>query len=268
MRTIIRIASRNSRKTIVRRKNIMALKDTIRFESCLKLASEAKKLRDKAQALLKQAQPIEEKAIESFRQVREERLKALQQEKEQLEEELKALRTEYFELASIFCKQKGRHTYTYRSVRTSNTPLYHSFSRGNVYPTETYSTCLVCGVTTDPELFFKPRGYYHYQSEDVIQKASEQTENLNLKKTAQRILEIPEQFKDLANKLNENSNGFEEICSLFGHDAEIINYDCETFKCKCCGKKMGYKKYIDAHYAAKYKGGIVPFYYSDDNPIL
>ena len=64
----------------------MALKDTTRFESSLKLASEAKELRNKAQELLKQAQSIEEKAVGSFRQVREEMLKALRQEKEKLKE--------------------------------------------------------------------------------------------------------------------------------------------------------------------------------------
>ena len=246
----------------------MELKDTTRFESCLKLASEAKELRDKAQELLKQAQHIEERAVESFRQVREEMLKALQQEQEKLEEELKALKAEYFEMASIFCKQNGRHTSTCRSVRTSNTPLYHSFSRGYVYPTETYRTCLVCGSTNDPKLLFGTRRFYQEGSEDAIQKASEQTENLELKKTAQRIFEIREQYKNLADKLNENSKGFEEICSIFGHDAEITSHDHEDFKCKCCGKEMGYREYINAHHAAKYRGGIVTFYYNDNNPIL
>lgn len=246
----------------------MALKDTTRFESSLKLASEAKELRDKAQELLKQAQSIEEKAVGSFRQVREEMLKALRQEKEKLKEELKALETEYFELASVFCKQNGRHACTLRSVRTSNTPLYHSFHRGDVYPTETYWTCLICGSSNDPKIVFKPRRFYQKGSENVIQEVFEQTENLELKKTAQRIFEIREQYKNLTDKLNENSKGFEEICSLFGHDAKIIGYDDEDFKCNCCGKEMRHAEYIKAHYSAKYRGGIVPFYYADDNPIL
>lgn len=246
----------------------MALNDTTKFESCLKLATEAKELRDKAQEFLEQAQPIEEKAVESFRQARKEMLKDLQHEKEKLEEELNALKTEYFELASKFCEQRGMHYSTSRTVITSWKPLYHTFLEGDVYPTETYRTCLVCGSTNDPKLIAESRGFYQKGSEDVIQEASEQNENLELKKTAQRILEIREQFKSIDDKLNENSKGFEEICSLFGHDAKITSYDREDFKCKCCGKEMEYSEYINAHYAAKYKGGIVPFHYNDNNPIL
>ncbi len=245
----------------------MTLNDTTKFEECLKLAKEAKKMRDKAKKIMEQAQSIEEKAVDSFRKVREEMLKDLQHDKEELENQLDALETEYFELASTFCKQKGGHTCTSRSVKTSNKPLYHTFA-GNVYPTEIYSTCLICGNTNDPQSLFKPRKFYEKGSKDVIQKASEQTENLELKETAQRILEIREQFKNIKDKLNENSKGFEKICSLFGHDAEITSYDNEEFKCKCCGKDLEYIGYINAHHNAKYKGGIVTFHYNDDRPIL
>lgn len=244
----------------------MAL-DSTKFESCLKLATEAKELRDKAQELLKQAQPIEEKAVGSFREAREKMLKALQEEKEKLEEEIETIKTEYFELASTFCEQNGGHTYICRTVTTSNRPLYHSPTEGFVYPTKTYRTCLVCGYTDDPWRFRMPHNmFYQKGSEEVIQKAAEQSEKLELKKTAQRILEIREQFKNLTEKLNENSRDFEEICSLFGHDAEATGN--EVYKCKCCGKEMGYREYINAHYAAKYKGGIVPFYYQDNGFIL
>lgn len=243
----------------------MELIDTAKFKGPLKLAKEAKKLRD-------QAKEAEDKAVESFRQVRAEMLEPLQDEKKRLEKELETLRTEYFELASTFCEQSGRHTSTYRTVRTGNIPLYHSFSRGNVYPTETYSTCLICGASNDPERFRDRRSHnqrcYKEGSEDVIQKASEQTENLELKKTALRILEIPEQFNSLSDKINEINKALEELCSLFGHDADITSYDRENFKCKCCGKKMGYREYINAHYAAKYRGGIIPFHYEDNRPIL
>lgn len=53
----------------------------------------------------------------------------------------------------------------------------------------------------------------------------------------------------------------EYLCKLFGHDANIISSN-EYFKCKCCENTIGYRKYIDSYYSAKYRG-IVPFYYKD-----
>lgn len=247
MRTIIRIVSKNSRKTIVRRKNIMALKVATRLERGLGLQTKAKELRNESEKLLKQAQLNEEKAVESFRKAREEMLRDAQHKKEKLEEELNALKTEYFELASKFCKQQG-HTETMRIERILNAPpLYHSFLEGDVYPKKIYYTCLVCGCSNDPEVL--RREPYKEGSEKVIQKASEQNENLELKQTAQRILEVREQLKSFG----DNSKDFEEICSLFGHEVDC-NCIGHVAKCECCGKELEADEYYDAYRAAKYKG--------------
>ncbi len=246
----------------------MALIDTTKLEICLKFATEAKELRDEAQKIEDKAQAIEEKAVESFRQVRKEMLETVQNEKNKLEKEMEDLRTKYFKEASTFCNQNGHHTGIERKVNASNIPLRHTFIRGYVYPTVTYTTCFVCGYCNDPieqNRLAKIIGdiCIHNENVDVILKASLQTENLELKETAQRILEIQEQLKILDNKLKENHKGFEEICFLFGHDIEEPRDRPKKVKCKCCGKEMGYREYSDDNDVAKYKGGIVTFYYAD-----
>ena len=76
---------------------------------------------------------------------------------------------------------------------------------------------------------------------------------------------IEKQLEENSKQLEEISDKFEEICDLFGHDADIVGVE---FHCKCCGKWMGYNKYQYDHFHAKFGGGIVPFHYEDDNPIL
>lgn len=240
----------------------MILKDNIKFEECIKIATEAKALRDEAESLLKQAEPIEKKAVESFRQVREEILTALKQEKEKLEGEVKAIKTEYSELASTFCMQNRRHAFAHLNVTRESVSFLSNFL---------HRTCLVCGCIDVP--YFAQRGIYLEGSEEIIQEAAEQTENLELKKTAQRILEIPKELESLSEKMNENRKAFEEICVLFGHDVEGFfrvrpndpRYYC---KCKCCGKVIGEFNYVQAHREAKYRGGIVPLYNYDNNTTI
>ena len=82
----------------------MALTDTTKFEKCVKLATEAKELRDKAQA-------TEKEAVEGFRQVREESLTILKNNEKKINKELKDLKTEYTNLATIFCKQKNHNNF-------------------------------------------------------------------------------------------------------------------------------------------------------------
>ena len=88
------------------------------------------------------------------------------------------------------------------------------------------------------------------------------------KETAEEFLKVYKQVSDITNELSNIKQNLEEICTLFGHDAECIDKENEVFRCKCCGKEMRYKEYIDAHFNATYRGGIVPYHYRDPNPIL
>ena len=229
---------------------------TLDFESSIRLAKRAKDLRDKAKI-------IEAKAVESFRRKRATYIKALQQEKAELEAEIKTLETEYFELAPVFCKQKGNHSYSNATIVRECIPYVSSefsFRSGGIrYNNISYRTCSICGNSNNPKSF------YQTGCQTAIQEAAEQTENLKLKETAKRILEIQEQLEKLTASLNVNHSVLLEICSIFGHDAE--NKSNDHYKCKCCGRKIGYDIYVGTYSLAKYKGGIIPNYY-DNSTIL
>ncbi len=175
----------------------MALTDITEFEDCVKLAKEIKELRDRFQ-ILEQVQPIEEKDKQEVKKM----LKTWQDDKIKVLNKLDNLEEEYYDLAHTFCKQNG-HTLIEKISYISYIPLYHSSKRGFVYPSEKYCSCSVCNYSEDPEDFVARRkGYYpayvfyRKSSDEVIQKAAVQNENLKIKKTAQRILEIRELIKN------------------------------------------------------------------------
>ena len=228
---------------------------TLNLESALKLAQEAKELRCKAQL-------VEKKAVKSFRCARTKYVKALQKEDARLEEEKKNLETECFALAHTFCEQKGSHSYiVIKEARPYGVPRYYSWGGAGV---KYYNTtiCSICGNSDNPKDFYKNG------CQTAIQEAAEQTENLELKETAKRILEIQEQIKKITNKLSVNHSSLERICSLFGHDVKSNKF-FDSQKCECCGYFIGESEYNETYYAAKYKG-IVPYLYDfdDDSTIL
>lgn len=120
----------------------MSILDEAKEKECLEIARQAKELRGKANDLLNQASEVESRAVIAFRELRTTALQAAQEEKKKLEEEWEKLKAEKQQLAQTFCKQKGRHTERRRTVRLSQIPLYHTFN-GDVYPTESYYTCLI-----------------------------------------------------------------------------------------------------------------------------
>lgn len=239
------------------------------FQAALNKAKDAETKRAEAQKILDQATIIENEAVQAFRNWRSQKLAELQQKKQELEAQEEALEKEYRDLKRSFCAKRGKHETVTRTVRTGHKPLYHSFHRGNVYPTETYYTCLICGQSNDPRRF---RDMYVDNTEKkvdkAIQEAAHSQENPELAKIAQAILDFPKKEKQLEGERKKLQKEFEEICRLFGHNAEMSSPYSESFDCKCCGKHMRYQEYIDAHYKARYGGGIVPFHYQDDNPIL
>ena len=144
--------------------------------------------------------------------------------------------------------------------------------------------CKGCGKWKVSEPFYEnPDAYYRrnlkvtaeYNNSVIEERAIECLKSLNendtipdWKATAEEFVKINQQINDINSQLLEISKELEEICKLFGHDAECIEKWDETFRCKCCGKVMGYREYINAHFDAEYKGGIAPYYYEDPRPIF
>lgn len=248
---------------------LINIKDDPMFQEAIKKAKAAKAKRDEAAKILEQATIIESDAVQAFREWRAKKLEELQQKKQELAAQKEALEKEYKDLKHSFCAKRGKHEITTRTVRTGHKPLYHSFQRGDVYPTETYYTCLICGQSNDPRRF---RNIYVRDTEKKVEKAikeaAQATDNPELAKIAQAILAFPEKEKQLADEQKKLQKEFEKICRMFGHNAEMSSAYSETFDCKCCGKHLRYQEYIEDHYKASYRGGIVPFHYSDDSPIL
>lgn len=223
-----------------------------KFKNSIKIATEAKELRNQAQELLNQAKIVEEKAVESFRQERKELIDCLNQRKKELNQQLKELEKESRDLAKAFCKQKGDHTIVTRTEElTQYGEIGHNFL-GSIYPTRTYCTCLICGEGNSGSHYC-----YNEGSEDVIKKATEQNENPELKKTAIRFLEVIESINKIEEELEKNSEAFKEICSLFGHESEHGGSPNYPQYCKCCGEFINCGLYREAYYKAEFQGQIL-----------
>lgn len=175
-----------------------------KFENSIKIATEAKELRNQAQKILNQAKIVEEKAVESFRQERKELIDCLNQRKDELNKQLEEFERESQDLAKAFCKQNGGHTIVTRKEKPSQYgEIAHNFY-GSIYPTRSYWTCKICGEGNEGG----PHYCYHKGSEDIIKKATEQNENPELKKTALRILEVKELINKTEEELQKNSEDF------------------------------------------------------------
>lgn len=241
------------------------------YGEALTLAKSAKAERDKANEILKGAKAIEDQAVEKFRQLRTSKFEELKAKEKELVEQYEDMRKKYHEMFYEFCKIGKCHHNTRRTVITSYREIGHSFGRGSIYPTETYCTCQICGNSNDPAQFRGGR-YRIYtptkEGMEVVKKAAESDENPEVKEFAQKILAYPAEMEKVENLIKEVRQNLEELCKLFGHDAKLVSYDHETYECKCCGKHLTYQEYINAHYAATFRGGIVPFNYSDESPIM
>lgn len=240
------------------------------YGEALGLAQEAKAERVKAEAILKGAKKIEEQAVAKFRVLRTSKLEELQKEKKELEEKYSEMKKEYRNMFYEFCKVRGRHEYSFRRVITSYREIGHSFSRGSIYPTETYHTCKLCGSSNDPN---RIRGYYsgpNQEAWEVIKACAEgkEGEKPEVKEMAEKILAYPAEMKKVEELIDQNNEDIQMLCKLFGHDGELISYDREIYRCKCCGKTLSYQEYINAHYAAAFRGGIVDYNYTDEGSIL
>ncbi len=222
-----------------------------KFKNSIKIAEEAKELRNQAQKILNQARIIEEEAVESFRKERKELIGCLNQRKEDLNKQLEKFEKEIQDLGKTFCKQKGAHT-TVNKTREliQHGEIAHTF-HGAKYPTVTYWTCLICGEG------YRRGPCCNKGSEDVIKKASEQNENLELKKTALRILEVLESINKIHEELQKNREDFKEVCSLFGHETEYGGHPQYWQQCKCCGEHIDYDSYDNAYHKAVFRGQIL-----------
>lgn len=269
----------------------MRIKENPKFDECVSLAKEAKSIRNCIQehkmiemavteAEEKQAAEVEEKAVCEFRKLISETLKLLREQQVELKDELSDLEGKSIWLGTCFCTMIG-HEFVEQRIG-SQSSKYHTFV-GSVHSVYLL-TCKLCGKTLISEPFYNNSFAYYrrnikckgeYNGEAIKKKVIESLENLNeidnipvWKETAEAFLDINQKIEEIKNQLSEIVQALEEICMLFGHDAECVDWENETFKCKCCGKKMGYKEYIDAHFDAKYKGGIIPYYYHDPKPIF
>ena len=132
---------------------------------------------------------------------------------------------------------------------------------GTKYRTAGTKRCVVCGVWTTFHGFCTGCITTHSTPE-----VSEEHEELISKIDAEfdpQIATIEEKIFQKEDDIEKIEGELEELCNLFGHDAEIIDSSNEIFQCHCCNKKLSYREYIDAHWKATYKN-VVPYYYSGE----
>lgn len=258
----------------------MRILEDPRFNECIEVAKDAKSQRKEIQELAKKAEETEKNAVLMFQELISETLKSLKEEEAELSVKHENLKCTEERLGKIFCAETG-HDYCKTQIGYQKSE-HHTFvgNLRSVYLCE----CRLCGMVKISEPFYhdlyshyrrniKPK--FNYDREAIMKMVLESIEKLDendavpdWKETAEEFLKVYKQVSDITNELSNIKQNLEEICTLFGHDAECVDKENEVFRCKCCGKEMRYQEYIDAHFNATYRGGIVPYHYRDPNPIL
>lgn len=216
----------------------MLLDNVTKFQNALKMVGESEKFQKRARNMRRKAEKVEDDANELLKNAREEMMKGLQDDLEELEEKYKNLDSEYESLFSTFCKQRGGHFFKYTKIIT-NTSIRHDchyFGRGYEPHYKIYEKCLICGFSNDP--FARVHFRDLEKANNVILEAAKQTENLELQKTAKRILKISKELEIITKKREEISKMFEEVCSICGHELVRDPADWGVPICRCCGKKF------------------------------
>lgn len=232
----------------------MSIKDNPKFQTCVEIAQEAKSLR-------KQASNTESQAVLKFRELISDTIKPLKEQETELKEKLGVLEEKRKQLGKFFCSQIG-HDYQQKCIESQT--LKH---RKSLVIDEGQSVCIIeckrCGESKVSEPFYENHDAY-----ECLKSLNESNTIPAWKATAEEFEKINQEINDINSQLLEIIKELNEICTLFGHDANRIDSHNEIFRCKCCGKIMDYIEYANVHYNAKYKGGIVYYYDGDRRPIF
>ena len=197
----------------------------------------------------------------------------LKNEEEKLEKKIELLNDEYAVLGTTFCEQAVSVNIKVRWQKN-----FIPFDFFDFFDLSAFSDSHL-----SPSSFIYKRIYELYKDayshtagiKRDIEQASEQSTNLRLKETAQKMLDNRQELINTIKTLNEvkkkNLQELERICSLFGHEIKQrpdcwFDFDfrgrCLKFECKCCGKAIRREEYIKVHSEAKYKG-VVTYYCCD-----
>ena len=197
-----------------------------------------------------------EKRIKIINEIRLNKIKEIDAEYEKSKLGLEKIREKMDSILHIYCNKKG-HMDILISRRFLGLTGLHSFSDGfERYYDESYK-CAVCGRTRNCNAI--DYGFQKCQKyEKIIPDDIYDGKFLSSDGKSYRVLQ--EDFLKLTQYINYLHLLKSKLCELFGHDATMIN-EFEDFKCKCCGKIMSHREYINSHHKAKYKG-IVKYCYS------
>lgn len=252
----------------------MSIKETKKFSECLKLAKEAKSLRDAG--MKESAFAVEKQAVCGFQELISDTRKSLTNQIETQKKQLDILKCQSEYLGKVFCIQTGHEL--------SNPIIDLKATRAKGKDGH-YLECRLCGWSNRDELFNSSNYFWHrkiakripkYDGNLIKSKVLKSLEDLSgdenipdWKETAEKFLDAQKKIEDLSKQLMESKSSLKEICILFGHDAErIFDKEDEIYSCTCCGKEMDSADYISSHYQVAYRGGIVPFLYWDTRNIL
>ncbi len=220
-------------------------------EDCLR------KIKEKYEKLFLILQSNNEKRIETIREIRLNKIKEIDDEYEKSKIELRKLQEEADSILFAYCNKKG-HRDILISSRILGSTGEHSFSHGFEKNLRNSYKCAVCGRTC----IYTEKGYSYSPGQKYEQKIPDDIyDDKSLTVNGKTFRMLQEEISKITQYIHYLDSLYLKLCELFGHDAVMIS-DREDFKCRCCGKTMTYREYIDTYHQAKYRG-IVNFYYDD-----
>lgn len=198
-----------------------------------------------------------EEKFKVINRIRLEKLAEINKEIRLSKIELETLSKEWNNILHAYC-EKHKHNYILTEVKYPLPTGSYSPECGWEYSYIVNYKCTTCGtIKSFTTVGFRvcPEKYHQTIPKEAI-------DDITLSKNGKTLRMIEQEIPKLREYIDYLGYLKEKMCELFGHDATIIDYDRETFKCKCCGKTMSHREYIDTYYNAIYKG-VVPFYYDD-----
>ena len=226
------------------------------FQEAIQKAVESESLDIEIKKLETKQKLLRDEAIDRMNKIRLAKVKKLHNNLKNYRLKIKKILEQRESIVKKYCQDNG-HNFVRMKTKTHGSSKYHSFAEGHVYNVTIIYKCTVCGEESSIDTIDRPR---LGEGDDYKCVIPEQCLNSTHSKNGKTFIELTNELKELLIKEKYVLLVLEEMCKLFGHDAEVLDprysaYDIyRTYKCNCCKKQMGIEEYEENYSNAIYKG--------------
>lgn len=226
--------------------------------SCVNEEGDIRKFKKDLEEKLATLDKNNSERIKKIDAIRRSKISEIDEAEKQTDDRIKELNRERDNILSAYCKIHHHKMVNIKSEYLGSTGK-HSFGRGFSSMIRFSDKCKVCGYVN----IYTTESYGRNPSERYVREIpNDAYDDASLSTSGKTLREVESEISELHLYKRYLDFLHEELCRMFGHDAQMESYSAETFKCKCCGRLLDYREYINDHHRASFKK-IVPYHYED-----